>query len=154
MTMTALKQIDPDTFTDQDRVTFAETSRSLSRLRDGGCVRVEADVEGKDRQTFVLPAAAVQLLTEALMHLGNGRSVTIMPSELELTTQQAADMLNVSRPYLVKLLDDGKMPFHMAGTHRRIRLNELSAYRRHRDDQSRRALEELAAEAQELDFGY
>ena len=151
--MIALKRIDPD-FTDQDRATFVETSRSLSRLRDGGCVRVEVDAEGRERQTFVLPVAAVRLLTEALMHLGAGRSITIMPSELELTTQQAADMLNVSRPYLVRLLDEGKMQFHMAGTHRRIRLSELSAYRRDRDDRSRQALEELAAEAQEMGFGY
>lgn len=141
-------------FTEQDRAVLIETSKSLSRLPSHGKVKLEADTGNADCRTFVLPTAAVRLLTDMLMHLGNGRGVEIMPSDAELTTQAAADVLNVSRPYLIRLLEAGKIPFHMAGTHRRIWLTDLSAYRISRDDRSRRTLEDLAQDAQELGLGY
>lgn len=150
---TALRQIDAHTFSNQDQAAFIEASQSLSRLPDRMSVRVEA-ADGESKQTFVLPAGAVRVLTEMLMHLGRGRRVMVMQPDHELTTQEAADMLNVSRPYLIKLLDGGKIAFHKTGTHRRIRLDALDTYRQDKDDRSRKALEELAAEAQELSLGY
>ena len=117
-------------------------------------MRVEATSPGEERQTFVLPAAAVRFLTDIMAHLAEGRSVSVMHENAELTTKQAADALNVSRPYLVQLLKDGKLPHHMAGTHRRVLLRDVLAYSRARLAASKDAMDELAAQAQELGLGY
>ena len=77
-----------------------------------------------------------------------------MPTDANLTTQQAADMLNVSRPHLVKLLESGKLPFHKAGRHRRVRCADLLAYKAQRDHASAAAMEALARQAQTLRLGY
>ena len=101
-----------------------------------------------------LPMAALQLLSEILSELADGNAVKIVPVHAELTTQEAADLLNVSRPYLVKLLETGKLAFHKTGKHRRIHFNDLMAYKQARDEESQSALDNLAADAQELGMGY
>ena len=80
--------------------------------------------------------------------------MSVLPVESELTTSQAARFLNVSRPYLSRLLDAGKIPFRLVGTHKRVRLSELKAYRERQDAESYAALAELQAQAQELNMGY
>jgi len=129
-------------------------SRALATLAGRDRLHVEATADGLPPQTFVLPAAAVSLLTDLLSHLAQGRAVAVMPEEAELTTQQAADMLNVSRPHLVQLIEGGAIPFHRTGTHRRIRLRDLLAYRERRSTESRSALDVLAEQAQDLGLGY
>ena len=98
--------------------------------------------------------AALQLLREILSELADGNAVKVVPVHAELTTQEAADLLNVSRPYLVKLLETGKLAFHKTGKHRRIRFDDLMSYKQAREENSRLALDALAAEAQELSMGY
>ena len=83
-----------------------------------------------------------------------GNAVKVVPIHAELTTQEAADMLNVSRPHLVKLLEGGALPFHKTGKHRRIRFADLMSFKAERDRASARAMEELAKQAQELQLGY
>lgn len=119
-----------------------------SRKRRPSHVEVVAD---GDRPTRVeVPVEALDLLLEVLTHLSNGHGVTIMPVKAELTTQQAAEMLNVSRPFVIKLLDEGHLPFRKVGTHRRVRLDDLLAYKRIDDARRREAADALAAEAQAL----
>jgi excisionase family DNA binding protein len=108
---------------------------------------------GKEK-TIELPAGAVKLLQAILEDMASGRAVTIVPQNAELTTQQAADFLNVSRPFLVGLLNQRKLPFRLVGTHRRVRFEDVIRFKEDIDTERRRVLDELAAEAQELKMGY
>lgn len=156
MSASMLAAVPPEPFTPRNQEAAREASRALARLSGRGLVHVEAAPENEQgaTQNFVLPAAAVRMLTDILVYLAEGRGVSILPTNTALTTQQAADMLNVSRPYLSRLLTEGKLPFHMVGTHRRIALRDLLAYREQRDARSRAARDRLVAEAQELSMGY
>lgn len=101
-----------------------------------------------------LPTSALRLLVDILAELADGNAVKVVPVHAELTTQEAADMLNVSRPHLVKLLEDGVLPFHRTGKHRRVRLADLTQYKEARDRASQEAMAELARQAQESSMGY
>lgn len=102
----------------------------------------------------VLPTSALRLLVDVLAELADGNAVKVVPIHAELTTQEAADLLNVSRPHLVKLLEEGKLPFHKTGKHRRVRFADLMQFKTSRDHASEQAMEDLAKQAQELDMGY
>ena len=92
-----------------------------------------------------------RMVMELLMLIGKGEAVTLVPIGAQLTTQQAADMLNVSRPFLIKLLEDKQIPYHMVGTHRRIRAQDVFSYKHKRDAKRIKALDELAKLGQEID---
>lgn len=106
--------------------------------------------DGADREPLALPREAVELLATLLAHLGAGRAVSIVPSDAELTTQQAADMLNVSRPFLIGLLDAGEIEYRTVGTHRRITASSLLEYKRRDDHRRRQAADELTQLGQEM----
>lgn len=101
-----------------------------------------------------LPTSALRLLEEILAGLAGGNAIKIVPIHAELTTQEAADLLNVSRPHLIKLLEDGELPFHRTGKHRRVRLADLMQFRETRERASEQAMEELSRQTQELGMGY
>jgi len=133
-----------------EAVVAKETSRVLaSRLRDNGLLRFRI-MDGAASKTVKLPAAAARLLVRILEEMARGNAVTVIPVHAELTTQDAAEVLNISRPSLIQLLDEGKIEYRRVGTHRRVRFDALMKYKRQADAARRAALGELAAYDQEL----
>ena len=136
-----------------DRLPSADERAAANQLRQilaahsagGGSQRLR--VLGVDNQPaeIVLAPALSQLLMELLRHVGSGDAVTLVPVSQMLTTQQAADILNVSRPYLVSLLERGEIEHHMVGRHRRIRAEHLFEYKKKRDSERAAALADLAS---------
>jgi excisionase family DNA binding protein len=111
-------------------------------------VQLHGELAGDD--ALVVPREAAVLLARILGFLANGEGVNVIPDTAELTTQQAAEFLNVSRPYLIKVLESGEIPFRLVGTHRRVRFRDLSEYKSRDDLARRRAADELTQLTQEL----
>jgi excisionase family DNA binding protein len=100
------------------------------------------------KSTTPPPTAAYRLLVDVLTQMSQGNAVTLIPIHAELTTQEAADLLNVSRPYLIKQIEAGKIPHHKIGRHRRIRFNDLIAYKERVDADRAQAIDELIAQTE------
>ena len=127
----------------------------LTGHRDAaGSLHLRMADQSNDRQPIILPAPAVELLREVLAELAKGHVVTVAAARSELTSQQAADLLNVSRPYLVGLLDRRAIPFRRVGNRRRVRLDDVLAYRRRDEIRRQQLLDELTAEAEHLGLDY
>ncbi|HTU92833.1 MAG TPA: helix-turn-helix domain-containing protein [Gemmataceae bacterium] len=133
-----------------------ESSRRLAAHKLGrrSSVRIQILDDGKEAEAVAVPSSAFRLFLQLLTEMSQGNAVTLIPTRTELTTQQAADLLNVSRPYLVKLLDEGKIPHRSVGKYRRVRFDDLMDYKRKDDEARAKVLDQLAAEAQELGMGY
>ncbi len=143
-----------------DEATVAQAAKAVDALgrflrHHPGVAAASVSLTSDDnRATLEIPGQALRLLVDILTEIANGNGVTVAPVHAELTTQQAADLLNVSRPYLVKLLDERRIPYRRVGNRRRILLADLIEYK-HSDDAQRRAIaDELTAEAQRLGFDY
>jgi len=101
-----------------------------------------------------LPEGAVRLLVDILTNMAEGNAVTLIPVHVELTTKQAADILGVSRPFLIRLLEEGKIPFRKVGTHRRVYFKDVQVYKIQIAKERQSVLTQLVEEAQALDVGY
>lgn len=121
----------------------------LAKHQGDETVRLVVDDEHGD-EVLEVPRGAVELLARILAHMAAGESVSILPSHAELTTQQAADLLNVSRPFLIGLLEAGEIDYRTVGKHRRVRADSLRTYIREDDLRRRQAADELAALNQEM----
>ena len=123
---------------------------------DMAAVKAALDKAGADARLDLaeLHDDAAAMVRRLLEEYAAGRRPRVIPDDAEVSTFQAADILNVSRPYVIKLLDEGAMPHRMVGTHRRIRLADVIAYKAAKDAESDAAMDELVAQAQELKLGY
>jgi excisionase family DNA binding protein len=111
------------------------------------------DSSSKDAKITV-PGESLRLLADLFDTIGRGESVVVMTQTAEISTQEAAELLNVSRPYVVKLLDEGKIPFRKVGIYRRVKLKDVIAYRQAEQQRQEKILDELTKEAQDLNLGY
>lgn len=147
---------------EQESEMARESSRRLASLlgtrvaAKGGkdTISVRIGDENEPHEVVALPVSVLQMLTRLLAHMADGNAVQLLPVDAELSTFEAADVLSVSRPYLIKLLEEGAIPFRRVGTHRRVLLRDLLEYKRADDLKRQELLAELAAEAQELHMGY
>jgi excisionase family DNA binding protein len=142
---------DPTIPSDKEALLAREASHAIEKHKAGDKnLRMQIAKAGREVTTLELPAAAVKLLIQMLEEMGKGNAVSLVPTEAELTTQQAADLLNVSRPYLVGMIDKGELPARMVGNQRRLPLKDVLAYKT--DNRAKRidALREMKEIDQEL----
>lgn len=107
-----------------------------------------------ENKTVELPEPAVKLLLEIINQIAEGHTLTLVPEHAHLTTQEAADLLNVSRPFFVKLLESGEMPFQKVGNRRRILIDDVVQYKKKIHQKRTKILQELVDQAQDLNMGY
>lgn len=129
----------------RDLAPYAESERDLT-------IRIASNDE--ESTSLVIPVAAFRLFVQTLAEMAQGNAVALLPVQSELTTQAAAELLQVSRPYLVSLLDQGVIPHRKVGTHRRVLTQDVLAFKQQNETRRLAALHELSEQAQELDLGY
>ena len=152
--MTALlERTEPFAPTESDVKMATESASRLAPYMKNRRQSVRVQIESAE-ESIAIPMSAFRLLASIIAEMAKGNAVTLMPIHAELTTQQAADLLNVSRPHLVRLIEDGTIPAHKVGTHRRVLYKDLMQYKRANREARLKALEELSAQAQELNMGY
>ncbi|MFB2971369.1 helix-turn-helix domain-containing protein [Aerosakkonema sp. BLCC-F183] len=142
--------------TEADAKLSQESSRILASLIGLTQQKKQLKVVEEDgsEQTVEIPATAFHLLVDILSQMAQGNAVTLIPIHAELTTQEAANILNVSRPFLVKLIESGELPCRRVGRHRRVYFKDVMKYKQQIDSQRMQVLDELVAQAQELNMGY
>ena len=148
--MTTIATHPPIQPSEADVLLARESSRALGPLAQHSLrVRIEGRIEPVE-----IPAPAVRMLVDLLVEMAAGNAVTLIPVHAELTTQQAAEILGVSRPFVVSQLEAGNLKFHKVGTHRRIHFLDVMAYKQRMTTERKNALDELTDQAQALDPEY
>jgi excisionase family DNA binding protein len=135
----------------------ADAAKGLAPLVTKKRARPTVTIEARDdatRARVQVPMPALRLFLTILQELAKGHAVTLVPHGKEFTTQEAADFLNVSRPHVISLLEARKLPFRKVGTHRRIRVEDLLAFKERDDEERRRIADELTREGQEIGLDY
>jgi excisionase family DNA binding protein len=132
-----------------DKEQLSQLHQLRAALQHNGAPRDSAKLVSSDGEELDIPESVYALLVRIVSEMDQGNGVTVLPVHAELTTQQAAGLLNVSRPYLVRLLQEGEIPFHAVGRHRRIYVKDLLEYKDRRDTRRRHLLKKMTREAQE-----
>ncbi|PWQ96859.1 excisionase family DNA-binding protein [Leucothrix pacifica] len=139
---------------EEDIAQAKESSRILAKYADMDRVRMTLKGNEGQGDDLILPGPVVQLLLNVLSEVSQGNAVNIMPIHAELSTQEAANILNVSRPHLVKLLEQGEIDFHKVGTHRKVLAKNIIEYKERITKQRHEVLDELVSVSQEMGMGY
>lgn len=150
--MTAQKVVHLPTQAEMEQAKIS--SRTLSKYADAD--RVQMSLRGSNGETdeLVLPGHVIKILLGVLSEMSRGNAISLIPHHQELSTQEAANLLNVSRPYLIGLLEKGDIPFRKVGAHRRVLLTDVLTYKENVDQQRRETLAELTALSQDEGMGY
>lgn len=136
----------------QDPVFAPEPETQTIKRLEAMLDKAPPKLVGMDGEEIPLPDSVYQALCQVVHMMAAGRVISLVPHDHYLSSQEAAETLNISRPFLYTLLDEGKIPYTMIGTHRRIQVEDLMEYKRKRDQTRRQALSELVAVSQELGF--
>lgn len=130
------------------------SSRTLSKYADVDRVKLSLRGSNDETDELVLPGHVLQILLDVLAEMSQGNAISLIPYHQEISTQEAANLLNVSRPFLVQLLEAGKIPFRKVGTHRRVKLQHVLEYKEQVDRQRQTTLDELTQLSQDEGMGY
>ena len=144
--MTDVRERDPVLVPDRDASTVKELDEVLAHAQGKAVLRSPSGHE------LPLPHSVYRVLEQVVHEMARGNAVRVLPVKAELSTQQVADLLNVSRPHLVKLLERGEIPYHRVGSHRRVALEDLLVYKERRDQERLEALDEITRISDELGF--
>lgn len=153
--LTHIQETSPPTAADAQLA--LESSRRLTKFlaaKPKKSLRVRIEAENEPEELISIPVAAFRLLNSILTEMAKGNAITLIPVHAELTTQQAAGILNVSRPFLIEQLERGVIPYRKVGTHRRVMFKDLMEYKQTMNQNRLEALDELSAIDQELGLGY
>ncbi len=137
----------------RDRFDVARRAMQVA-IEHGGAVHVLVDWGDAAKRDVTLPPEVMAVVRDALEHLAQGQAVSVVPAREEISTQAAADLLGVSRPFLVRLLDEGRLPFRKVGVRRRVRLRDVQAFKANEYEYRNAILDALAAEGQAIDAMY
>jgi excisionase family DNA binding protein len=148
--------LDPSTFSDEEREALREQIRRLHSKGEEGSdqLTLRLTIGDQDPVTIRVPESAASVLTRVLSTLAEGRPVSVAAADEELTTREAAELLNVSRPHLTKLLKEGEIPSHKVGSHHRVRRCDVLAYKAKRRREAEEAMQALTRKSQQLGLGY
>lgn len=151
----SLKKIDSIIPSNKDIELAKQSSRTLAGLLNKKAKTFDLELsDSNGTKKIVLPAYAIKILSDILTQISLGNAVTIVPLHAELTTQEAAEILNVSRPFIIKLLEDGKISYKMVGTRRKLLFKNVMLYKETMYHARLKTLGELSKDAQDLDIGY
>lgn len=128
----------------------SEALAPLLQLNGDNDISIQICSEGRKATEITLPQSAVRILVSALREMAKGHSVTLLPVDTELTTQKAAELMRVSRPSLIKMLDEKKLPYRKVGAHRRVRCEDVLQYLEMERARRKKVMEELVAETESL----
>jgi excisionase family DNA binding protein len=142
---------EPIIATDEEALIAKE---ALSKLKPVADAKTDVKIRLVESADVIvpLPARALELIVDVLTSMVERKPISVIPHTAELTTKQAADFLNVSRPYLVGLIDKGEIPHRLVGTHRRVQMSDLTAYKKKSDQTRRAAIARMVAESQKLEL--
>ena len=132
------------------RLAGSTSERLAAILKKNSSSSIQVLGKGQEEERLDLPESAARILVSALEEIAKGRSITLVAMEEEITTGQAADLLSVSRPYFVQMLDQGEMPFRKVGPRRRVKLQDVMTYKRELYSRRLQTLDALTAYDQEL----
>jgi excisionase family DNA binding protein len=152
MTTLTIDPTEPVTPSKTDAALARESARCLAPLlaKANGSMQLRVIDPAGNSEPLTVPTAAFRLLMTVLAHMASGNAIRVIPHQAELTTQEAAELLNISRPYLVRLLDEGRIPHHRVGTHRRVLFKDVMAYKNEHRRARKASLKKLSDLDQEL----
>jgi excisionase family DNA binding protein len=150
-----IRKLEPPKMSDREREMARVAQRCIMEALDrSNAVSITLSSDGDERPSVAVPPAALKLIGQLLGAMSEGRPVVLVPGKQEFTTVEAANFLNVSRPFVIKEIEAGRLPHRMVGRHRRIAFEDLAAYERKMREKQRAALERMAENERELGLDY